>query len=146
MDLKINFYNEDSNFRIKNINILKECFKKIFSKEKPVNGNINFIFCSDKYLINLNTRFLKQKTLTDIITFENYYGKNNLIADIYISIERIKENAKKYNVIFEKELNRVMTHGILHIVGYKDKTRRDKAIMTKKENIYLKMFHVKRKR
>ncbi|MFA6923916.1 MAG: rRNA maturation RNase YbeY [Bacteroidales bacterium] len=146
MELSLNFYNEDSNFRIKDRNVLKEYFEKIFSKEKPVNGNVNFIFCSDKYLMNLNTRFLKHKTLTDIITFENYCGKNNLVADIYISIERVKENAKKYKVFFEKELYRVMIHGILHIVGYKDKTRKDKTIMTRKENIYLKMFHVKRKK
>ncbi|MDD5569858.1 MAG: rRNA maturation RNase YbeY [Bacteroidales bacterium] len=145
MELNINFYNEDSNFTIKDKNTLKGNFEKIFSKEKPLSGNVNFIFCSDKYLINLNTRFLKHKSLTDIITFENYYGKNNLIADIYISIDRIKENSKKYKVIFEKELYRVMIHGILHIAGYKDKTPADKATMTKKENIYLKMFHVKRK-
>jgi probable rRNA maturation factor len=102
-------------------------------------NEINYIFCSDSYLLSLNKGFLKHNTLTDIITFDNSEGTGSMEGEIYISIERVKENATKYDVSFEDELNRVMIHGILHLLGYKDKKPSEKALMRKKEEAYLSL-------
>lgn len=102
---------------------------------------IGYVFCEDEYLLRLNREYLNHNTYTDIITFDYSEGKC-LLGDIFISVERVRENAKKYAVGFENELARVMGHGILHLMGYDDKTEEDKCAMRKKENELIKTFHV----
>ncbi len=105
---------------------------------------INYIFCTDAYLLQLNQNFLQHDTLTDIITF-HYHQKNQPIhSDIYISVERVRENAASFGVRFRHEFHRVLFHGALHLCGYKDKTKKDATLMRTLENKYLELFHVSR--
>jgi len=106
--------------------------------EEHKEGDLNYIFCTDDYLLELNIKHLKHNTLTDIITFD--YSLSKLISgDIFISIDRVLENASTYNTSFEDELHRVMIHGILHLCGYKDKEEHDKVLMRNKEDNYLSL-------
>lgn len=111
----------------------------VIQSEKCKEGEINYIFCSDDYLHKLNVEFLNHDTLTDIISFDYSVGKE-LHGDVFISIERVDENAKEFNVNFIDELKRVLVHGMLHYCGYKDKTKEDSAVMREKENHYLKQY------
>ena len=135
----IRFFSEGIPFKIdsprKNVSWIKE----VARREKKTIKEINYIFCSDGYLLQLNQGFLNHKTLTDIITFDNSEGKNGLEGEIYISIERVQENAIKFNTEFEDELHRVMIHGVLHLIGYKDKKPSEKALMRKKEEACLSL-------
>jgi rRNA maturation RNase YbeY len=135
----IRFFSEGIPFKIdfprKNASWIKE----VARREKKTIKEINYIFCSDGYLLQLNQGFLNHKTLTDIITFDNSEGKNGLEGEIYISIERVQENALKFNTEFEDELHRVMIHGVLHLIGYKDKKPSEKALMRKKEEACLSL-------
>jgi rRNA maturation RNase YbeY len=106
-------------------------------------GDINFIFCDDAYLLKINQEYLGHDYYTDIITFDYVVGKM-LSGDVFISIDRVTENARTYRVSFEEELKRVMAHGLLHLMGYKDKSDQEKQLMRKKEDEKLKMFHVER--
>lgn len=135
----VSFFNQSISFKLKEKNKLKQWIKAITEKEKHQLGQINYIFCSDDELLEINIRHLNHNTLTDIITFDYTEGKT-IHSDIYISIERVEENAKKFKVTFEEELHRVMIHGILHLCGYKDKTKADAELMRKKENGALKLF------
>lgn len=109
----------------------------LIENEKKVMGDISVIFCSDAYLLKINEEYLNHNYYTDIITFD--YCENSLISgDLFISLERIADNAEKFNTSFRKELYRVIFHGLLHLVGYKDKTSDEKTEMTAKENFYLK--------
>ena len=119
---------------------LKKWLTLSLKNEGYVLGDVNFIFCSDKYLHQINLKFLNHDTYTDIITFDYNSGKT-VNADIFISTERVAENAKKYNVTIEEELKRVMIHGILHLCGFGDKKTNEKKIMTERENYYLKNFN-----
>ena len=102
-------------------------------------GNINYIFCDDEYLHKINVKYLQHDTLTDIITFDYTEGKV-LHSDIYISVERIKENAEVFKVPFQKEFLRVLAHGLLHLCGYKDKRPKDSVIMRSKEEEKMLLF------
>ena len=101
-------------------------------------GDISFIFCSDDYLLEVNKEYLNHDYYTDVITFD-YVEENIISGDIFISIDRIKENADEFKVSFSDELNRIMIHGVLHLLGYKDKTADEKQLMTTKEDKYLSM-------
>jgi rRNA maturation RNase YbeY len=117
---------------------------KCVVKELGLKGEfINYIFCSDEYLWQINKDFLGHDTYTDIITFDNSVG-NVLCADIFISIERVKDNAVKYNVSFLDELKRVMAHGLLHLSGLGDKSKEEQKAMRLAENRMIKLFHVER--
>jgi len=131
--MAIYFYNEKIDFKLKNKAKLKFWLKHIAELEKKTIGTLNFIFTSDEELLQKNKQFLNHNTLTDIITFD-YCEGNKLIGDIFISTDRVKENAKKFNVEFEEELHRVIIHGTLHLCGYKDKTKTASELMRKKEN------------
>ncbi len=124
---------------IKSFSFDKKIFDKInrmIFEEKKEEGELSFVFCSDDYLLKMNKDYLQHDYFTDVITFD--YTENNIISgDIFISIDRIKENAKSFNVTFEEELQRVMIHGILHLIGYNDKTEEEQSEMTEKENKYL---------
>lgn len=102
---------------------------------------LNYIFCNDDYLLEMNQQFLNHDTLTDIITFDLSESKDNLVGEIYISIERVKENAAKYDTTAKDELHRVIFHGALHLCGFKDKKDADKKIMRQKENECLAAYH-----
>ncbi len=137
----INCFSEVIDFDLKNQSVIKKWIRYVAENEKKEIETINYIFCNDEYLHNLNVDYLKHDTLTDIITFD-YSTDNTISGDIFISIERVKENAVLFEKSFDDELNRVIVHGILHLIGYKDKSPEDKAVMTEKEDFYL-MFHVK---
>ena len=124
---------------ITEINQNKKWLNQVISNEDKEEGDITYIFCDDDYLLEKNIRFLNHNTLTDVITFD-YCEGNSVSGDIFISIERVKENSKVFKVDFLTELNRVMVHGLLHLLGYKDKTERESNLMRKKENYYLSKY------
>ncbi len=135
----ITFSNLSLNFKLKNKTKIKRWIKTITEKEKHTLGHVNYIFCTDDELLEINIKHLNHKTLTDIITFD-YTETKTINSDIFISIERVEENAKKFKVTFQEELYRVMIHGILHLCGYKDKTKLESETMRKKENWALKFI------
>jgi rRNA maturation RNase YbeY len=135
--MAIHFFSEGVDFKPKNIKKLKNWVKQVVLKEKNSLKELNFIFCNDEYLHKINIEYLQHDTYTDIITFDNADKKNNIEGDIFISIERVKENAQKLKVDFETELHRVMIHGVLHLLGYKDKNLNEKKLMRAKEDEYL---------
>ncbi len=124
---------------ITEINQNKKWLNQVISNEDKEEGDITYIFCDDDYLLEKNIRFLNHNTLTDVITFD-YCEGNSVSGDIFISIERVKENSEVFKVAFLTELNRVMVHGLLHLLGYKDKTERESNLMRKKENYYLSKY------
>lgn len=131
----INTYFE-TDFKFEHLEAVLPWISKAVQEEQKKEGEINYIFVNDDYLFKLNVEFLEHDTLTDIITFDNSVG-NILHSDIYISVERVQENAKDYGVSFNEELHRVMIHGVLHLCGYKDKSEGDIEIMRERENYYL---------
>ena len=135
---KVFFHYADKKVRIYNTTAIKQFIKKIFQKESIEFTRIDFIFCSDNYLLPINRKFLNHDYYTDIISFT--LGHKPLIGEIYISIESVKANSKKYDVLFKKELLRVIFHGVLHLCGYPDKTRKEIEVMRFMENKYLKLY------
>lgn len=132
-------FNFESAFSLNNETALSEWIAAVISEEKCVLEEINFIFCDDDYLHKLNVEFLNHDTLTDVISFDYSVGKV-IAGDVYISVERVEDNAKDFNVAMSEELHRVMVHGILHYCGYKDKTDVDAKLMRSKENHYLSLL------
>ena len=135
----INFFTE-TEFTINEDEINSWLLSVIASEDKNL-GEINYIFCDDAYLLSINQQYLDHDTYTDIISFDTSEG-NDLSGDIFISVERIQENAQQFNVSVDDELKRVLVHGILHFCGYKDKTDDEAKLMREKEDEKLKMFHV----
>ena len=138
----ISFFEEDINYKLKNKALVRQWIKDTIVAEGFKLKELNYIFCSDAYLLAINQQYLNHDTYTDIITFD-YSKENNQLpisGDIFISIERVKENALKYSGSFENELNRIIIHGILHLLGHKDKTKADKSEMTKQEENCLKLL------
>ena len=136
----INFYSEND-FELQEEKSFDTWIKKVISSEEKQLGEINYIFCDDHYLYKINLKFLDHDTYTDIISFDNSEG-DELNGDIFISTDRVTENAKEYNVDFSDELKRVMIHGILHLCGYGDKTESEAALMRQKEDEKIALFHV----
>tara|TARA_B110000305_G_C19310272_1_gene573648 strand:+ start:255 stop:668 length:414 start_codon:yes stop_codon:yes gene_type:complete len=131
-------FNKEVVFQFQNEDFLVKWIGEVVEKENYREGELSFIFCSDAFLLEKNMEFLKHDTLTDIISFD--YTIGSLVSgDIFISIERVIENAAAFKVSFEDELHRVMVHGILHYCGYKDKERDDKELMRSKEDYYLSL-------
>ncbi len=114
---------------------------RILESEECQLGQLDYVFCSDEFLLQMNQEYLHHDTFTDIITFDYSNGKT-ISGDIFISTERVKENSETYGVDFENELLRVMSHGVLHLMGYGDKSIPEKELMRKKEDEKIKMFHV----
>ena len=137
---QINYFTEDVKFSISNPRKTKSWLIECAASEGCEIGSINFIFCSDRYLLTLNRGYLKHKTLTDIITFDNSDGSPFLEGDIFISVERVEDNALTFEVEAALELRRVMVHGLLHLIGYKDKAIRERSLMRKKEDLYLSLW------
>ena len=134
-------FNYETDFELENEAQYEDWISRIIESEGFDEGEINYIFCDDEYLHKINVEYLDHDTLTDIISFD--YTVGNLIqGDIFISIERVQDNANDFNVSFEEELKRVVSHGVLHYCGYKDKSPKDEALMRSKEEEKMKMFHV----
>lgn len=133
-DNRIEFYSEDTAFELQNSKAVSVWIEGVISKEKKELKQLSFIFCSDEYLHKINVEYLNHDTLTDVITFP--YGENAEIieGDIFISIDRIRENAEIFKSSFDDELHRVIIHGALHLCGYGDKTETEAIEMRRKEN------------
>jgi rRNA maturation RNase YbeY len=137
-------FNYENEFELYNENQVATWISAVIFSENKKEGDINYIFCDDNYLLNLNEQYLDHDTLTDIISFDYSVG-NELHGDIFISIERVRDNAQDFNVTFEEELKRVLVHGVLHYCGYKDKSEDDTKLMRSKEDEKIKMFHIEHK-
>jgi probable rRNA maturation factor len=137
-------FNYEIDFKLAKPKLFSSWLSKVILSENKKEGEINYIFCDDDYLLEINKQYLNHDTLTDIISFDYSVG-NELHGDIYISVERIRENAVDFNVPFDDELKRVMVHGVLHYCGYKDKTDADEVLMRSKEDEKMKLFHVEQK-
>ncbi|MFM6948433.1 MAG: rRNA maturation RNase YbeY [Aquirufa sp.] len=135
----ITFSTEDLVFSLPDKNKHKAWLKEVAKNEGKNIGELNYIFCSDEYLLQINQAYLNHDTLTDIVTFDNSDGGKNIEGDIFISYERVKENGEKLGTS-ATELHRVMVHGLLHLLGYKDKKKEDKTRMTEKEDFYISRF------
>jgi len=136
----IYFFNEEVTYVLRYKNNLRNWIVSTLNTEGYVLRSVNFIFCSDQFLHTTNIKYLKHDTFTDIITFDTSEVKEEISGDIFISIDRIKENAKTFKVNFKNELHRVMIHGILHLLGYKDKTKKEREMMKSKEDYYLSLL------
>ena len=139
LEESIDFETEDINFELTNYQQVSEWIKQVIHKYNYQLGALTFIFCSDDYLHKINLEYLDHDTLTDIITFDNADEEGIIEGDIFISFDRVKENAQDLNVSFEDELHRVIIHGVLHLLGIDDKTPELKAIMRIKENESLQL-------
>ena len=134
----VTYHFEDTDFQFKNRKFNNMWLKMVVESEIKKLGQVAIVFCSDNYILDINQRYLQHDYFTDIITFD--YCENNLISgDLFISVDSVKENSLFYGVDFETELNRVMVHGILHLIGYDDHTEEDIKVMREKENYYLEM-------
>ncbi len=134
-------FNYETDFELSNETQLSNWIVSVIESENKTLGEICYVFCDDEYLLKLNNEHLNHDTLTDIISFDYSIG-NEISGDIFISIERVIDNANDFNTSFNNELNRVIIHGVLHYCGYKDKTINDEQNMRNKEDEKLEMFHV----
>ena len=137
---KISFHMEEIDFELTNADSIASWLGLVFEKEEKKLNTLSIILCSDDYLHNLNVEYLQHDTLTDVITFPYSRSAEPIVGDIFISIDRIKENAEKFKITFRDELHRVMVHGVLHLAGYGDKTPEDATIIRAKEDFYLTQF------
>ena len=135
-------FNYETEFELPNEDKIEKWLSEVIVSESKKEGDINYIFCDDEYLHEINVKYLDHDTLTDIISFDYSIG-NELHGDIFVSVERVADNAKDFNVSFDEELKRVLAHGILHFAGYKDKSDEDELLMRSKEDEKIAMFHVK---
>lgn len=134
-------FNYETEFELGNGEAISKWISAIILSENKKEGDINYIFCDDEYLVNLNQQYLNHDTLTDIISFDYCVG-NELHGDIFVSVERVRENAVEFGVTFAEEILRVLAHGILHYAGFSDKSEQDEKIMRQKEDEKIAMFHV----
>lgn len=134
----ISYYNEDISFNLKGKLLNNRWLKMVIESEIKKTGDISVIFCSDRYILDVNMKYLQHDYFTDIITFD-YCEGDRISGDLFISIDSVRENSLQYGVEFENELDRVMVHGVLHLLGYDDHTPEDIAVMREKENYYIQM-------
>jgi len=137
---KVQFYNNDRAPILQGRKKLKSFIVELFGYEKKELGSLTYIFCSDEYLLSINNEFLKHDFYTDVVTFDLSTNKKEIIGEVYISTDRVKDNAKQMNEGFNRELHRVFFHAALHLCGYKDKTVADIRKMRQKEEFYLKKY------
>ena len=138
----VQFFLEDVKYTLKNKIQIKEWIRNTIVAEGFQLDELNFILCSDEYLLSINQQYLNHDTYTDVITFDNSEELKTILGDIFISIERIQENAKEFKDTVQLELCRVMIHGTLHLLGYKDKGTAAKTLMTQKEDEYLNLLNL----
>jgi probable rRNA maturation factor len=135
----VRFFSEEIPFKLPNPRKTASWIKNAVRGEKKELGELNFIFCSDEYLRSINNQYLKHDTFTDIVTFDNSEVTGVIEGDVFISVERVTENSITFQSEFLQELNRVIIHGVLHLIGYADKSTKDKATMRRKEDAYLSL-------
>lgn len=135
----INFFQEDVKFKLEDKASIRKWITSTARSEGFEVVSLNFIYCSDEYLLKINQEYLEHNTYTDIITFDNSSEQSRIESDIFISVDRLQDNAQRLKVPFKNELHRVMIHGILHLVGYGDKTDPEKSLMREKEDAYLSL-------
>jgi probable rRNA maturation factor len=138
----VKFHIIDENPALSQKTKLKQFINHIFSSEGKELNSIDFIFCNDEHLLSMNQQFLQHDYFTDILTFDLSKDGSAITGEIYISVDRVKENAVTHNTTYINELRRVIFHGVLHLCGYLDKTNNEKTLMTEKENHYLEQFEV----
>lgn len=138
MEGVVHYFLEDCRYTIKNKRAISAWIINAIHQEKFLCSELNIILCSDTYLHQLNVAHLNHDTLTDIITFD-YTEQNSISGDLFISIDRVKENSSEHGTSLVDELHRVIIHGILHLCGYKDKSLKDKQLMTEREDFYLSL-------
>ncbi|MFZ4522329.1 MAG: rRNA maturation RNase YbeY [Bacteroidales bacterium] len=143
MKSEINFFKENVSFVFRKKDVLRNWILNAIEREGKNCGDLNFIFCDDEYLAELNYKYLNHKTLTDILTFSFDDEHGSLCGDIFISWPRVLENAGTFNQKPADELHRVIIHGVLHLIGYDDTNKKLKTIMTEKENFYLALLNSK---
>lgn len=137
---KIQFYYYDRNPVLRDKKKLKQFIENLFVIEKTALSFLSYVFCSDKHLLGVNVEFLQHDFYTDVITFNLSVNKEEIIGEVYLSVDRIKENAVQHSVSFNEELHRVVFHGALHLCGYKDKTKAEAIRMREMEDKYLKIY------
>lgn len=138
---EINFFSEDVDYTLADEEKIINWLLDTIEKEQSDLDTINYIFCSDEYLLDINRTYLDHDYYTDIITFQHQSEDEPILSDIYISIDRVKENAKDLNLTFDLEMQRVIIHGLLHLLGYSDKSETDQALMRAKEDSYLSLLN-----
>ncbi len=134
-------FNYEFEFQLENEELFSSWISSVILSENKKEGDINYIFCNDEYILEINKQYLDHDYYTDIISFDYSVG-NELHGDIFVSVERVRENAIEFDVAFDEELKRVLAHGVLHYCGYKDKSEEDELLMRTKEDEKIKMFHV----
>lgn len=138
--MAIHFFSEDTKFKLCEKLKRKNWLKEIAHTEGFKIKELNYIFCSDEYLYQINMEYLHHDDYTDIITFDHSENKKSIEGDIFISIDRVKENAQKHQQLEERELSRVVAHGLFHLLGYKDKTDSDARVMREREEFAIDLF------
>jgi len=136
----IAFHQQNTHSKLSNRKTLKLFIQKLFKQEKMNLEQLDYIFCTDEFLLQMNQQYLKHNYFTDIITFNLSENTKTIVGEIYISIDRVKENAIQFNTSYVQELHRVLFHGALHLCGYKDKSKKDQVLMRQKENFYLHQY------
>lgn len=134
-------FNYETEFTLENETLFSDWISRVILSENKKEGDINYVFCDDEYILEINKQYLDHDYYTDIISFDYCVG-NELHGDVFVSIDRVKENATDFDVTFDDELKRVIIHGILHYIGYKDKSEEEELLMRQKENEKIAMFHV----
>lgn len=135
----IDFFNQDISFKIPKPGNARAWISEVVAREKKRLTRVNYVFCSDDYLLGLNRQYLNHDTLTDVITFDHSEDEDQIEGDVFISVDRVRENARAFKTTMEEELHRVLVHGVLHLIGYRDKTLAQKSRMREKEDTYLSL-------
>lgn len=138
----VTFFAEDIDFTLAHESIIEKWLRQIATNEEKSIIGLNYIFCSDAYLHNMNLEYLNHDTFTDIITFDMSESDDSIEGDVFVSIERVRENAKSFDSELEEELHRVLIHGLLHLIGYNDKTENEVLVMRKKEDASLSLLNI----
>ena len=136
----VHFYFEKVGLTLKERGNLKGFINSLIAKERKSLNNLNYIFCNDNAILEINRKYLDHNFYTDVITFDLSSSRKEILADIYISVDRIRENAKSLKLSLKEELHRVMLHGLLHLCGYNDKTEGERKLIRKKEDFYLNLY------
>jgi rRNA maturation RNase YbeY len=140
LDQKIQFFSENITFRLPNKARIRSWLLSVIQSEKKKAWYINYIFCDDLYILELNKTYLDRDYFTDVISFSYSEEPGTVSGDIFISIDRVRENADKFGQSFDSEIRRIMVHGLLHLTGYRDRLKNEKKRITKKEDHYLSLF------
>lgn len=138
--MAINFFQEETSFQLEKKLLRKKWLRQIAETENFKIKELNYIFCNDEYLYNINVDYLNHKTYTDIITFDNSESEKEIEGDIFISFDRVKENSEKHQVSIQEELSRVISHGLFHLMGYKDKSAEESEKMRSKEEFAINLY------